>query len=196
MTLADVMSARMVADPLTVPHCCPVSDGAAAAIVVGERKAHALGAARIAVRASVFRTPSMAASIIEQDADTTTLTCRQAWEQSGVGPGDVSLVQVHDAFTVEEIEYCESMGFCAAGEGEHMAVSGQTSIGGRIPFSTDGGLLSRGHPLGPTGLAQVWETVLQLRGAAGARQVEGARMGLLHMVGIGGVCLVHILERV
>jgi len=196
LTLEDVLNARMVADPLTIPHCCPVGDGGAAAIVVSERKARELGISpAIRVVASAFRTPTLAGVMNAQDADTTTATVRQAYAQAGLGPKDIDLVQVHDAFTVEEIEYCESMGFCEPGEGEAAVERGDLSIGGRIPFSTDGGLLSRGHPLGPTGLAQVHETVLQLRGAAGPRQVEGARTGLVHMVGIGGVCLVHILQR-
>ena len=196
LTLGDVLKARMVADPLTVPHCCPVGDGGAAAIVVSDRKARELGITpAIRVAASAFRTPTLSADMNAQDADTTTSTVRQAYDEAGLGPSDIDLVQVHDAFTVEEIEYCESMGFCEVGQGEFAVERGELSIGGRIPFSTDGGLLSRGHPLGPTGLAQVHETVLQLRGVAGQRQVEGARTGLVHMVGIGGVCLVHILQR-
>lgn len=195
MTLEDVRNARIVADPLTVPHCCPVGDGGAAAIVVSERKARELGIGpAVRVIASAFRTPTLAGVMNAQDADTTVATVQAAYAQAGLGPKDIDLVQVHDAFTVEEIEYCESMGFCERGSGEAAVERGELSIGGRIPFSTDGGLLSRGHPLGPTGLAQVHETVLQLRGTAGQRQVEGARTGLVHMVGIGGVCLVHILQ--
>ncbi|HET7738012.1 MAG TPA: thiolase family protein, partial [Tepidiformaceae bacterium] len=196
LTVAEVLAARMVADPLTVPHCCPVGDGGAAAVVVSERKAQEIGLrAPVRVVASTFRTPTLPGGMDAQDADTTASTCRAAYEEAGLGPRDIDLVQVHDAFTVEEIEYCESMGFCGVGEGEAAVERGDLSIGGRIPFSTDGGLLSRGHPLGPTGLAQVHETVLQLRGEAGTRQVTDARTGLLHMVGIGGVCLVHILQR-
>jgi acetyl-CoA acetyltransferase len=196
LTLEDVLKARMVADPLTVPHCCPVGDGGAAAIVVSDRRAGELGISpAVRVIASAFRTPTLAGGMDAQDADTTTTTVHAAYAEAGIGPADIDLVQVHDAFTVEEIEYCESMGFCERGQGEFAVERGELSIGGRIPFSTDGGLLSRGHPLGPTGLAQVHETVLQLRGAAGQRQVAGARTGLVHMVGIGGVCLVHILQR-
>jgi len=196
MALEDVLNARMIADPLTVPHCCPVGDGGSAAVLMSESEARRRGYSPIVtVEASAFRTATLAAGPDSQDADTTRLTCLDAYSEAGVGPKDIDLVQVHDAFTVEEIEYCESMGFCEVGQGERMVDSGATTIGGRIPFSTDGGLLSRGHPTGPTGLAQVWETVLQLRGQAGQRQVEGARLGLLHMVGVGGVCLIHILKR-
>ena len=195
-TLEDVMNGRMVCDPLTVPHCCPIGDGASAAIVVNEKKARRLGLAPlITVEASCFRSASKDASTTAQDGNTTALTARDAYEQAGMGPRDISLVQVHDAFSVEEVDYCEAMGFCPEGEGERWVERGELSIGGRIPFSTDGGLLSRGHPIGPTGLAQIWETTQQLRGRAGARQVEGARAGLVHMVGVGGVCVVHILKR-
>lgn len=103
-------------------------------------------------------------------------------------------MQVHDAFANEEIEYYEALGICEVGEGDALVKNGDTALGGRIPFNTDGGLLSRGHPLGPTGLAQVWETTLQLRGDAGPRQIDGAQVGLLQMIGAGGVCLIHVLQ--
>ncbi|MCH7580186.1 MAG: thiolase family protein [Chloroflexi bacterium] len=195
LTVEEIAHARMIADPLTVPHCCPMGDGAAAAVVVSEERARQLGVRPlITVEASAFRS-----GIYENgppsEAETTHLTAQEAYAQAGLGPDDIDLVQVHDAFTVEEIEYCEQLGFCEVGEGERMVENGDTAIGGRIPFSTDGGLLARGHPLGPTGLAQVWETVQQLRGLSGPRQVAGARVGLVHMVGVGGVCIVHILKR-
>jgi acetyl-CoA acetyltransferase len=195
-TLEDVMGARMVCDPLTVPHCCPIGDGASAAIVVSEKKARELGLSpMVTVEASVFRSPTSAGGTTSQDSDTTARTAREAYEQAGMGPEDISLAQVHDAFTVEEVDYCEAMGFCPEGEGERWVEAGELGIGGRIPFSTDGGLLSRGHPNGPTGLAQIWETTQQLRGQSGERQVAGATAGLTHMVGVGGVCVVHILKR-
>jgi acetyl-CoA acetyltransferase len=195
-TLEDVMNARMVCDPLTVPHCCPIGDGASAAIVVSEKKARELGLSpMVTVEASVFRSPASSGGTTSQDSDTTARTAREAYEQAGMGPEDISLVQVHDAFTIEEVDYCEAMGFCPEGEGERWVEAGELGIGGRIPFSTDGGLLSRGHPNGPTGLAQIWETTQQLRGQSEQRQVAGATAGLTHMVGVGGVCVVHILKR-
>jgi acetyl-CoA acetyltransferase len=121
-------------------------------------------------------------------------TAVAAYEQAGVGPREIDLVQVHDAFPIEELVYYELLGFCGDGEGDRLVAEGATALGGRIPFSTDGGLTARGHPGGPTGLAQVHETVLQLRGEAGSRQVEGARTGLCHMAGAGSVCVVHILR--
>ncbi len=112
------------------------------------------------------------------------------YDEAGIGPEDVDLAQCHDAFAIEELEYYELLGFCKPGEAEGLIERGDTSIGGKIPFSTDGGLIARGHPGGPTGLAQIWETTLQLRGEAGPRQVEGARVGLCHMMG-GGSRLLH-----
>jgi acetyl-CoA acetyltransferase len=112
-----------------------------------------------------------------------------------MGPWDIDLVQVHDAATIEEVESYEFLGYCKYGEGERLIDEGATQIGGKIPFNTDGGLLTRGHPLGPTGLAQIWETVVQLRGQAGPRQVEGAKVGLAHMIGYGDVAVIHILKR-
>ena len=194
LTVEEVVDARMIADPLTVPHCCPMGDGAAAAVVVSEEKARQLGVPSITVEASAFRSGSYENGA-PSEGKTTHLTAQEAYVQAGLGPDDLDLVQVHDAFTVEEIEYCEQLGFCEVGEGERMVENGDTAIGGHIPFSTDGGLLARGHPIGPTGLAQVWETVQQLRGLSGPRQVADARVGLVHMVGVGGVCVVHILAR-
>ena len=116
-------------------------------------------------------------------------------QKAGIGPADLDLVQVHDAFPVEELDLLRIARSVGDGEGDKLVAEGATKLGGRIPFSTDGGLIGRGHPGGPTGLAQIWETTLQLRGEAGARQVEGARIGMTHMVGAGSVCSVHILAR-
>ncbi len=122
-------------------------------------------------------------------------TAQQAYEQAGLGPEEVHLALCHDAFANEELEYYELLGFCAPGDGEKLLEEGQTALGGRIPFNTDGGLIARGHPGGPTGLAQIHELALQLRGEAGRRQVENARVGLAHLVGGGSVCCVTILAR-
>lgn len=195
VTLEEVLQSRLVCDPLTVLHCCPIGDGAAAAIVASLPRAGRLGAGPpVRVAASSFRS-EVHSSDGHPGPAITELTAAEAYEEAGAGPEDMDLVQVHDAFTVEEIDYYESLGFCRRGEGERLVEEGATTIGGRIPFNTDGGLLARGHPIGPTGLAQVWETVLQLRGRAGPRQVEGAAIGLCQMIGAGGVCVMHILRR-
>jgi len=195
VTLEEVLQSRLICDPLTVLHCCPVSDGAAAAVVASLPRARRMGARPLVrVAASAFRSEACSGDG-QLGPALTELTARQAYEEAGAGPEDIHLVQVHDAFTVEEIDYYESLGFCSRGDGERLVEEGATAIGGRIPFNTDGGLLARGHPIGPTGLAQVWETVLQLRGRAGPRQVEGATTGLCQMIGAGGVCVIHILKR-
>ena len=118
-----------------------------------------------------------------------------ATRRPGSGPRTCSLAFCHDAFVNEELEYYELLGFCAEGEGDKLVEEGQTGPGGRIPFNTDGGLIARGHPGGPTGLAQIHESVLQLRGEATGRQVDGARVALAHLVGGGSICTVNLLER-
>ena len=201
VTADEVLASRMISEPLTAMMCCPVSDGAACAIVTTTEIARRLQPERplVTVRASALRSETYTAGhtflgAVVGPARMTADTAREAYEQAGVGPEDVDLVQVHDAFAIEELEYYELLGLCRPGEAESMIESGATALGGRVPFSTDGGLLARGHPGGPTGLAQIWETVHQLRGTAGPRQVAGARTGLCHLVGGGSVCCIHILQ--
>jgi acetyl-CoA acetyltransferase len=194
-TLEDVLASRVIADPLHLLECCPTGDGGAAAIlatpVIAERLARH-PAVRIA--ASAFAS-ALYGDEPSGESSLTTVASRDAYEQAGVGPDDLDMVQLHDAFSNEELDYYEELGVCEPGEADRLVTDGDTALGGRIPFNTDGGLISRGHPIGPTGLAQVWETTLQLRGDAGPRQIEGAKIGLLQMIGAGGVCLVHILQR-
>lgn len=195
VTLEQVLASRMIADPLHLMECCPTGDGGAAAIVATPRVAERLG------RHPVVRVVASASKseLFTEDPFPewvlTKATALAAYEEAAVGPEDLDLVQVHDAFSSEEIEYYEALGICPPGEGERLVRTGDTELGGRIPFNTDGGLISRGHPIGPTGLAQIWETVLQLRGDAGPRQVDGARTGLTQMIGAGTVCMIHILQR-
>ena len=128
------------------------------------------------------------------DSALTKATTEQAYEQSGLGPKDIDIVELHDAFSIEELLYLEVMGFCREGEAAAELEMGSFDIGGRVAVSPSGGLIAMGHPLGPTGTGQVVEVVRQLRGEAGQRQHPNARVGLAHMVGIGPVCLVHILR--
>ena len=121
-------------------------------------------------------------------------TALECYEAAGLGPDDVSVAYCHDAFVNEELEYYELLGFCPEGEAERLVAEGATGPGGRIPFNTDGGLLARGHPGGPTGLAMIHEAVLQLRGEADGRQVDGARVALAHLVGGGSVATVNLLQ--
>jgi acetyl-CoA acetyltransferase len=201
VTVEEVLASTMISYPHTSKMACAAGGGAAAAIVATEEVARRLGGPMIEVVASQQRSETYTEGHVFLGAvigpsQMTRDTAADCYEQAGLGPRDLDLVQVHDAFPVEELVYYELLGICGDGEGDKLVASGETSLGGRIPFSTDGGLTARGHPGGPTGLAQIHETVLQLRGGAGSRQVEGARTGLCHMAGAGSVCVVHILQRV
>jgi acetyl-CoA acetyltransferase len=197
-----VLASRMVAWPMTTMMSCPIGDGAACAIVGPVELARKLNPGRPVVkvvasalqseryeRGHLFMGPVVGPARMSID------TSSACYEQAGLGPKDVDLVQVHDAFAIEELEYYELLGLCGEGEAEKCIEQGDFELGGRIPVSTDGGLIARGHPGGPTGLAQIWETTLQLRGEAGPRQVKDARIGLCHLMGGGSVCLIHILQR-
>jgi acetyl-CoA acetyltransferase len=129
------------------------------------------------------------------DAELTRVTTKQALREAGIGPGDLDVIELHDAFSVEEIFYLEAMGICGPGEAPRLLKQGTFDIGGDVAVSASGGLLAMGHPIGPTGVGQIAEIARQLRGEAGPRQHEGARLGLAHMVGIGAVCAVHILAK-
>jgi acetyl-CoA acetyltransferase len=114
---------------------------------------------------------------------------------AGVGPEDLNLVELHDCFATAELVHYENLGLCADGEAGRMIDTGATALGGKIPVNVSGGLLSKGHPLGATGIANIYEITTHLRGEAGSRQVEGARIGLTHVVGMGGACAIHVLEK-
>ena len=202
VTPEQVLASKMVAWPLTAMMACPIGDGAAAAVVcradLAPRYQPGKPIIRIAAshlgsekyeRGHLFMGPVVGPAQMSRDC------AANLWKQSGMGPKDIDLVQVHDAFVIEELEYYELLGFCREGQAEEAIEEGWFAPGGRTPFSTDGGLIARGHPGGPTGLAQIWETVQQLRGTAGARQVPNARVGLCHMMGGGSVCAAHILLR-
>lgn len=193
VTIEEVHQARMVAEPLTVFHCCPWDEGAAAVV---------LCAAELASRFTQRPCPKVLASVctglpqgdpVADLTEMTEVTAYKAYDMAGCGPQDLNLVELHDAFTIEEIMYCEALGLCSKGEGGHLVESGETEVGGRIPVNTSGGLISMGHPIGPTGLGQIAEILWQMRGQAGGRQVSNPRLGLAHMVGAGGVCFIHIL---
>ena len=178
-TVDDVLAARTVAWPLTLPMCSPISDGAAAAIVCSRVMVDrlGLGARAIRIRASVLmagdhRDPDRIEQHVARKAS------QRAYEVSSLGPDDVDVVECHDATAFGEILQSETLGFVPFGQGGPAAERGDTRIGGRIPFNPSGGLESKGHPIGATGLGQVFELVGQLRGEAGARQVEGARIAL------------------
>ncbi|MGD9753463.1 MAG: thiolase family protein [Acidimicrobiia bacterium] len=192
---------EILADPIsgsfTRLQCCPVGEGAAAVILASAEAVARFGldpARCPRLTASVTRSEAAYPPGTPIDATLTGDTCRLAFEQAGVAPTDLDVIEVHDAFSIEELLYLEAMGVCGPGEAGPLTEAGTFDIGGRVAVSPSGGLLAMGHPLGPTGCGQVAEVTRQLRGEAGDRQQPGARLGLTHMVGIGAVCVVHILQ--
>jgi acetyl-CoA acetyltransferase len=178
LTIDDVLNSPMIAEPLTRPMCSPIGDGAAAMILVSERKAAELGLTNpVRIRSSVLRSGWDQAP---GDIDAARLASREAYEEAGVGPEDLSIVECHDASAPAEVMAYEALGLCDEGDGGKLVEEGATTIGGRIPVNTSGGLLRKGHPVGATGIAQLVEITEQLQGRSGDRQVEGARVGLAH----------------
>lgn len=176
MSVEDVLAARMVSDPLTLPMCSPIGDGAAAAIVVSPKAAARLGIRKpVRVRSSVL---ASGCDRSEGEASFTEVTSKAAYEAAGIGADEVHCVELHDAAASAELTQYETLGLCGPGEGPALLASGATTLGGRVPVNTSGGLMRKGHPVGATGLAQIAELTRQLRGEAGARQVEGAQVGL------------------
>ncbi len=201
VTSDEVLASQMVAEPLTAMMACPADDGAAGVVLASVDRLRASQDGRRLVRpvASALRTETYAPGHtflgpVVGPPTMTRDTARAAYDSAGFGPGDVDLAMCHDAFANEELEYYELLGFCSDGEGERLVEEGATAVGGSIPFNTDGGLIARGHPGGPTGLAMVHEIVQQLRGEAGDRQVAGARTALAHLVGGGSVCTVSLFQ--
>jgi len=178
MTVAEVLAAREIVWPLTLPMCSPIGDGAAAVVVVSERKARAMGLSR---RVRVLSSALVSGfEADDKDQSVGTFAAKTAYEAAGLGPKDLSLAEVHDASATSEIVAYEYLGLCAKGEGGRLVEEGVTALGGRIPVNASGGLLRKGHPIGATGAAQIVELTEQLWGRSGARQVAGARIGLAH----------------
>jgi len=196
MTVEQVMADREVVFPLTRAMCAPIGDGAAAAILCSERyvKKHGSGRA-VKIRASVMQSGTRRGF-----SDVITRASKAAYEAAGLGPQDVDVAEVHDATAFGELYQYEKLGFCPEGEGGPFAESGATSIGGKIPVNTSGGLISRGHPIGASGLAMAYELTNQLRGEAGGRQVEHARIAIAEngggTLGDGEAAVaMHIFEK-
>ena len=197
LTVEEVLASRPISDPLTLLQCCDISDAAAAAVLGPAGRAD-----DVTVRASVLASG--------QAWDHTTELVwgwqlvadvgRTAFEQAGIDPGDIDVLEVHDAFTIGEIVTTEALGLCELGGGGALVTSGRTGLGGAQPVNPSGGLLARGHPLGATGLGQIAEIVWQLRGMAEGRQVDGARLGVVETMGggtagiDGNACVVAVLE--
>ncbi|WP_030196814.1 lipid-transfer protein [Streptomyces sp. NRRL S-87] len=201
-TVEEVLTAKEIHRPLTKLQCSPTSDGAAAAVVVSERfmVEHGLHgkAVEIAAQAMTTDTPesfSSGSCIDVVGRPMTAAAAGQVYERSGLGIEDVDVVELHDCFSVNELLTYEALGMCAEGASGKLVESGATTYGGRWVVNPSGGLISKGHPLGATGLAQAAELVWQLRGEAGRRQVPGARVGLAHNIGLGGAAVVTLLRR-
>jgi acetyl-CoA acetyltransferase len=201
-SIDEVLAAPPITFPLTLPMCAPVTDGAAAAIICTEEGLKRIGADRsrsIKVVASVVRSAT-SRSIDQHELNLARLAANQAYEIAGLGPDDMHVAEVHDAAAMGEIIQVENLGFVEMGEGGPAAERGDFTIGGRLPVNPSGGLESKGHPLGATGIGQLYELVTQLRGEAGARQVEGARHAIQENGGgnIGveeAAVAVHILSK-
>lgn len=199
VTVDEVLAARPVADPFTLLQCCPTGDGAAAIILCATGRAAEIRGDLVHILASELTSGRYTGGF--RDMTTPEITVRgaaNAYEQAGLGPADIRVAEVHDAFSIAELLYYEAFGFCGRGEAGAFLDSGASAIGGRVAVNPSGGLLAKGHPLGATGAAQVVEIVRQLRGEAGGRQVPGARVGLSHATGGGisgfdhGACSIHI----
>ena len=197
--LETVMNAEMISYPNTKLMCSVNVDGSAAAIIASEKKAKELGlmSRAIKVRASVLTSdPWQERDLVMPDVNTCTRkAAAAAYEMAGLGADDIDLVELHDCFATAEILHYENLGLCEDGGAGRMIDDGEVALGGKVPVNVSGGLLSKGHPLGATGIANIYEVSTHLRGEAGQRQVEGARIGLTHVIGLGSACGIHILEK-
>jgi acetyl-CoA acetyltransferase len=196
-TLDEVLAPPQISGALTRLQCCPVGEGAAAVIVASDDAITRLGLDRdraVTVLASATRSETVYDGE-NFDVALTRETTAQVLAEAGVSADDLDVVELHDAFTVEELLYVEAMGLCKPGQAAAALAAGEFDIGGRVAVSASGGLLAMGHPIGPTGVGQIAEITTQLRGEAGNRQHPQARTALAHMVGVGAVCVAHVLRK-
>jgi acetyl-CoA acetyltransferase len=197
-TLEEILGGKTISGGLTTLQCTPLGEGGAAVIVASEEgiKRYGVNPDRaIRVTASVGRSERVYSQSIGNDAVLTEETTAMALAQAKIKPSDIDIIELHDAFTIEELLYVESMGICGEGEAVQLLKDGNFDVGGSCAVSPSGGLIAMGHPIGPTGIGQIGEIVMQLRGEAGPRQHKDAQVGLAHMVGVGTVCYVHILQK-
>ncbi|UZN51578.1 thiolase family protein [Cupriavidus cauae] len=195
-TLEQVLASPKVVGDLTVQQCCPRGDGAAAVLVVSGQALRRLGldAGRcVRVLASSANSERDESEYGDGALELVKASARSACEQAGVSPMDLDLLELHDAFSVEELLYSEAIGVCEPGEGAAYLARGSSAINGRCAINASGGLIGMGHPLGPTGIGQIAELTRQLRGEASGRQHERARLGMAHMIGLGSVAIAHVL---
>ncbi len=200
-SLDEIMNADMMAYPNTLLMCCPTGDGAAAVVVVSGERLRTLSdeqrARAIRMSASVLTTdPWTETAQVQPDVNTLTRNAADAaYETSGVDPADLDLVELHDCFATAELVHYDNLRLCEPGEAGKFIADGRPWRDGDIPVNASGGLISKGHPIGATGVANVYEVTTHLRGEAGDRQIEGATVGLTHVIGLGSACGVHVLER-
>jgi acetyl-CoA acetyltransferase len=197
MSLEDVMNARTIAWPNTLYMCCPTGDGAAAAILMSAEKAKQYTTDPIKVLTSTLTSdPYTERDLVMPDVNTLTKNAAKlAYEDAGIGAEDLDLVELHDCFATAEMLHYENLGLCGEGEAGKLIDDKETYVGGKIPVNASGGLLSKGHPLGATGVANIVEIYWHLKGQAGNRQVEGAKTGMAHVIGLGSACTLHILQK-
>lgn len=199
-SLDEILDAEMIAYPNTLPMCCPTGDGAAAVVLVSDAKLQTLDPGvrdrAVKVSASVLTSdPWTEAGQVQPDVNTLTRDAADAaYEQAGLGPDDLDLVELHDCFATAELIHYDNLRLCEPGGAGEFVDSGAPWRDGKLPVNVSGGLLSKGHPIGATGIANLYEVATHLRGEAGDRQVEGARVGLTHVIGLASACAVHILE--
>lgn len=199
----EVLASRAICTPLTLLQCCPTGDGAAAVIVVSESARKRLGMPAIKISASILHSGQATAGYRDMLRPEITYHCAaDAYAAAGIGPSDVDVIELHDAFTIAELVYYEALGLCESGSSLDYFRAGKTTYGGEVVVNPSGGLLSKGHPVGASGVAQAVEMFWQLTGQAGARQVDDAKVGMSHVTGGGlarldhGACTVHLYERV
>ena len=195
--LEDVLNARVIAWPNTLYMCCPTGDGASAAVLMSAEKAKKFTTKPVWVAASILTSdPYQERNPTMFDINTVTrIAAKQAYETASIGPEDLDMVELHDCFATAELIHYENLFLCGDGEAGKLIDDGETYNGGKIPVNVSGGLLSKGHPLGATGVANITEIVWHLREEAGDRQVKGAKTGLAHVIGLGSACTINVLKR-
>jgi len=198
VTIEQVLSSRVIAKPLKLFDCSLISDGASCAILTRPEIARKYTDTPIYIVGSGHGTDAI--GLYERDSltslDATKRAAKEAYEMAGLGPDDIDVAEVHDCFTIAEIIAYEDLGFCKPGEGGKFIESGASTLNGELPVNTSGGLKAKGHPVGATGVAQLYEIYLQLTGQAGGRQVDGCEVGLTHNLGgSGATCIIHIYRR-
>ena len=201
-TVEEVLGSRRIADPLTLLQCCPMGDGAAALVLCPSDRAANHNPQPIKVLGSHLASGRYVPGFRDMTMPEITVRCSsELYEETGVGPEDLDVIECHDAFSIAELLYYEALGLCGRGEAPKLLHDGTTSLGGRIPVNPSGGLLSKGHPVGASGAAQMVEVVRQLQGRCGHRQVADAKIGLTHVTGGGtygfdhGACAIHLFGR-